>query len=117
MQNKRERERALERELLEMLLLGYGLKAAQLAQQIEEVRARLARACNADLITQFGKPATLNPRKAARASNAPAELPACCEPKRRRPRLSPAGRARIVAATKARWARFHKAHAKKAGHK
>lgn len=84
-------------------------RAAEILRQIEALSAELA-----DLVGGVGSPAKTAPKrrgrppgsgKAKEAAQAPVGI-------KRRHHMSSEGRARIAAASKARWARFHAAQKK-----
>ena len=83
-----------EKELMEMALIGYGMELARIDQQISEVRAMLA----------------LGDRTADIAEAVHDHFAEMDRPTRH---ISPEGRARIIAATKKRWAAWRRE--KKAG--
>lgn len=83
-----------DKELLEMALVGFGMRLAEIDRQISEVRARLA----------IGNGDTLP------VGPGGAEWPVRFVPRERLGKrgLSPEGRARIVAATRKRWAAYRR---------
>lgn len=100
-----------ERELLEMALAGYALKRADVERQIERVRVRVMMAmepAQTHVMGRFG-PIPVNPPTQKFLNRKPAKWA-------RKPRkLSPEGRARIIAATKRRWARVRRENPRKGG--
>lgn len=79
-----------ERELLEMALIGFGMRAAEIDRQISSVRAQLALGETPASVKRIAEHTTPGFRK-----------------------LSPEGRARIVAATRKRWAAYRRAKARR----
>ena len=84
-------------------------KASQILSEIERLRT--------EMLSLFGGPAAAvapaaprvgRPPKAAKASKAATPAPEAAKPGKRR-NMTAAGRARIAAAARARWARFHAA--------
>lgn len=93
-----------ERELLEMALIGYAMKREQIEREQERVRLLLHVATtDKPLHPVFQN--QLNRMKAQAVASKP------------RRHFSAEARARIVAATKARWARYRREKARKGGRK
>ena len=108
------RQATLDRNTLEMALIGYEAERARIQAVIADVQARLRG--NAETAESAPKKRTMSAAARARIGEAQrkrwaAQRHATEAPERPKRKMSAAGQRAIAAATKKRWAAFHKAQA------